>query len=55
MCHLAAKGSDKRLYAAADAEDGNLAVVGQLRDEQLWQVALSIDMVELWQRFLARP
>ena len=45
----------ERLHSAADAENGNLAVVGQARDEQLGQVASRIDAAELRSGFLARP
>ena len=51
--HLAAEGYCERLDAAADAEDGQLAVEGQTGDEQFGQVAFGIDAVKKGRRFLA--
>ena len=44
----------QRLNAPADAQDGKLPVVSQLRDEQFRQIALSIDAPQTSRRFLAR-
>ena len=46
--HLSSHGHGEGLYAAADAEDRYLPVVGQSGDEQFWQVTHGIDAVELW-------
>ncbi len=43
LLHSAAERHGKRLYAAADAEHGQLPVEGQTGQEQLGQVALGID------------
>ena len=55
LCHLAAEGYGECLDASADAEDRNLTVIGQTRDEQLGQIALTVDAVEQRGRLLACP
>ena len=52
---MSVEGNGQRLDAAADAQHGNLAVVGQPGDEQFGQVALAVDMPEFGRRFLAAP
>ena len=52
---MAAKGGGQRLDATADAEDGQLTVVGQSRDEQLGEIALGIDGAEQGGGLLTSP
>ena len=44
--NFAAQGHSDGLYAATDAEDGNLPIVGQPGDEQFRQVALAVDAMQ---------
>ena len=48
LVHLSAQGNRQSLYAPTYAQYGNLAVVGQPRDQQFRQVALSIDAPQPW-------
>ena len=52
---LATKGDSERLNAATDAKHGQLTVVGQTRDQQLWEIALGVDTTQLGRGFFACP
>ena len=53
--HLAAEGGGEGLDATADAEDGQLTVIGQTGDQQLGEVALLVDAMEQRRGLLASP
>ena len=55
LLHVSAQCHCERLYAAADAEHGQLTVEGVACEEQFGQVALVVDIVQLWHRFFACP
>ena len=53
--HLATQRHSQRLYTPADAKNRYLSVVCQTSDKQLWQVAVGVDTVQLWQWLLTGP
>ena len=52
---FATEGDGEGLDATADAEDGQLTVVGQTGDEQLGQVALFVDAMEQGRGLFTSP
>ena len=52
LADLAAQGDSQCLDAAANAEDGQLTVIGQTGDEQFRQVALLVDGMQSRDRLL---
>lgn len=55
LTYLSPECHRQRLYAAANAEHRYLTVVGQAGEHEFGAVALCVDMVELWCRFLTAP
>ena len=55
LSHLAAESHRQRLYASTYSEHWYLAVVGEASDEQLGEVALSINAVKQRRGLLACP
>jgi hypothetical protein len=55
LCYMATKSHGKRLDAATNTEDRQLAVIGQLGDKQLGEVALAADITKLGRRLLTYP
>ena len=55
LLHVSAQCHCECLYAAADAEHGQLTVEGVACEEQFGQVALVVDVVQLWHRLFACP
>ena len=53
LTDVSTKRHGQRLDATTDTEDGQLAVVGQLGDEEFGEVALGIDGTQLRPRFFA--
>ena len=55
LVHCAAEGYGEHLHAAADAEHGNLPIVGAANQQQLEGVAHGIDAAQFRQRLLVHP
>ena len=53
--HTTTQCHRQRLDATTDAQHRDLTVVGQPRDQQLWQVTFLIDTMQLGRRFLSYP
>ena len=53
LLNLTAKGHCQRLDASTDAQHGNLAIIGQLGNQQFRQVTFRIDATQTWRRLLA--